>query len=111
MMNDDSYNISISFKTNLAQLNMMQNACQSHYMSRSDLIRSGVILMMSKLSKNKLGVTSSSNTSNTDILDVSSMIDEDVPSPSMFGSTSPQAVAPIIDDDLPFAPSIYADFQ
>jgi len=46
MMNNDSYNISISFKTNLAQLKMMEKARSTHFMSRSELIRSGIILMM-----------------------------------------------------------------
>ncbi len=117
-MNPNSYNISISFKSDIALLGLIDRTCQTHYISRSQLIRNGVILMI-----NKLGNTNTSITSDTDKMDVTSVIespvtqttttvdDTDQPNTDRFKSSSPimQPSSPATVDELDtmFPPSIY----
>ncbi len=101
----DSFNISISFKTNLASLNQLEQTCRNHGMSRSEIIRAGISLMIQKLGK---GVTQSNNTSNTDNLDVYSLHVDTPPNADMFGTSSPNVTATTTDDiDAPYSKSLY----
>jgi hypothetical protein len=100
----DSFNISISFKTNLSQLNQLEQTCRNNGMSRSEIIRAGIILMIQKLG----ATTSPSNTSNTDNLDVYSLNPDTPPSVDMFGTSSSSVTATTSTDDLyPAGASLY----
>ena len=82
MKNDQSFNISCSFKTNLTQLSQLEQHSRNTGLSKSHIIRTAIELFASKIAK-KAG-----NTSNTDNFDVSLSCDDDLLSADMFGTVS-----------------------
>ena len=107
-MNKDSFNVSISFKTDTALLNQIESTCQKHFMSRSELIRAGIRLMIQRLAK---GNTVSSNTSDTDYMPLPSMIDQPVKQPSISIEENTATVVEVNELDRMFPPSRYRGFN
>ncbi len=80
----------------------LSNEMIKHTLDSGQDYSSSIRMCISAYLKNRVqnNAMSATKTHNSGVID-------DVPSVQMFGSTS----SDVVDNDLPFAPSIYSDFQ
>lgn len=107
----DSITNPVTFKTTLLQLDQLDQASRNHRMSRSDIIRAGITLILNKLAiRGVTDITTLNDVTKViaqpvkqpsiSIEDTASRVDHDLPNVDMF-ATSPT----VVEDDCPVSRS------